>query len=41
MYNAEIYRQAKDLVVLVTAVFLLGRIYEKYVIARKENQNRS
>lgn len=41
MYSTEVYRQAKDLVVLLTAAFLLGRIYEKYVTARKEFQNRS
>ena len=41
MYTTEVYRQAKDLVVLLTAAFLIGRLYEKYKNAQKEFQNRS
>lgn len=41
MYTTEVYRQAKDLVVLLTFAFLLGRAYEKYQNTKKKNQNRS
>lgn len=41
MYTNEVYRQAKDLVVLLAAAFLIGRLYEKYQNSKKENQNRS
>lgn len=41
MYSNDVYRQAKDLVVLLTAAFLIGRIYEKYKNNKKEFQNRT
>lgn len=38
MYCSDVYKQAKDLVVLLTAAFLLGRLYEKYQNTKKEIQ---
>ena len=29
MYQSEIFKQAKSLVLLLTGAFLLGRLYEK------------
>lgn len=35
MYCPEVYKQAKDMLLMVTAAFLLGRLYEKIKRAKK------
>lgn len=35
MYCPDVYKQAKDIVLMVTAAFLLGRLYEKIKHAKK------
>ena len=39
MYCPEVYKQAKDMLLMVTAAFLLGRLYEKVKRAKAAIKN--